>query len=68
VKVVTNWVIHYLADRVFASLDELNTAVAAQVDAINDGPVPRRIPVASRLVHRARAGELLSLPVGVGSR
>jgi transposase len=36
VKVVTNWVIHYLADRVFASLDELNTAVAAQVEAIND--------------------------------
>jgi transposase len=36
VKVVTNWVIHFLADRVFASLDELNDAVAAQVEAIND--------------------------------
>lgn len=35
-KVVTNWVIHYLADRKFASLDELNAAVAEQVDAIND--------------------------------
>src|SRR5690625_6247305 len=30
VKVVTNWVIHYLADRVFASLDDLNEAIAAR--------------------------------------
>jgi transposase len=36
VKVVTNWVIHFLADRVFASLDDLNDAVAAQVEQIND--------------------------------
>lgn len=36
VKVVTNWVIHYLADRVFASLDDLNAAVAVQVDKVND--------------------------------
>ena len=36
VKVVTNWVIHYLADRRFAALDELNEAVAEQVDMIND--------------------------------
>lgn len=36
VKVVTNWVIHFLADRVFASLDDLNDAVAAQVEVIND--------------------------------
>jgi transposase len=36
VKVVTNWVIHFLADRVFASLDDLNDAVAAQVEEIND--------------------------------
>ncbi|MGB4778368.1 hypothetical protein [Microbacterium sp.] len=34
-KVVTNWVIHYLADRLFTSLDELNDAVAVQVDEIN---------------------------------
>lgn len=26
VKVVTNWIIHYFADRTFADLDELNTA------------------------------------------
>jgi transposase len=36
VKVVTNWVIHFLADRVFASLDDLNDVVAAQVEEIND--------------------------------
>lgn len=36
VKVVTNWVIHALADRRFADLDELNEAVAERVEAIND--------------------------------
>lgn len=36
VKVVTHWVIHYLADRVFASLDELNDAVGERVEWIND--------------------------------
>ena len=41
VKVVTNWVIHYLADRTFASLDELNDAIAAQVEVIN-GRTPFR--------------------------
>lgn len=35
VKVVTNWVIHFLADRVFVSLDDLNTAVTEQIDVIN---------------------------------
>ena len=35
VKVVTNWVIHYLADRTFASLDEVNAAIAVQVEIIN---------------------------------
>ncbi|WP_017791933.1 IS21 family transposase [Leucobacter salsicius] len=39
VKVVTNWVIHYLNDQVFASLDDLNGAVAERVEWIN-----RRIP------------------------
>lgn len=36
VKVVTNWVIHYLADRTFATIDDLNEAVAAAVETIND--------------------------------
>ena len=64
VKVVTNWVIHYLADRVFASLDELNTAVAAQVDAINDR-TPFRGESRSRRdwFTEHEQGELLSLPV-----
>ncbi|MDP9831588.1 IS21 family transposase [Trueperella abortisuis] len=35
VKIVTNWVIRKLADVVFASLDDLNDAVAGQVEAIN---------------------------------
>ncbi|GMM97936.1 hypothetical protein MTsN4n12_33480 [Microbacterium sp. MTN4-12] len=35
VKVVTNWVIHYLADQVFASLDDLNDAIAERVEWIN---------------------------------
>lgn len=36
VKVVTNWVIGRLADRRFASLDDLGEAIAVEVDAIND--------------------------------
>ena len=36
VKVVTNWVIHALADRRFADLDELNEAIAERVEVIND--------------------------------
>ena len=35
VKVVTNWVIHYLADRMFTSLDDLNEAIAERVEWIN---------------------------------
>lgn len=35
VKVVTNWVIHFLADRQFASLDDLNDAVAERVEWVN---------------------------------
>ena len=35
VKVVTNWVIHFLADHMFASLDDLNHAVAERVEWIN---------------------------------
>ncbi|MBB2995021.1 IS21 family transposase [Paeniglutamicibacter cryotolerans] len=36
VKVSTNWIIHYLQGRRFAGLDELNEAVAEQVEMIND--------------------------------
>lgn len=62
-KVVTNWVIHYLADRVFASLDELNTAVAAQVEAINDRTPFRGEPRSRRdWFTEHERGELISLP------
>jgi transposase len=63
VKVVTNWVIHYLADRVFASLDELNAAVAAQVDVINDRTPFRGEPRSRRdWFTEHEKGELISLP------
>jgi len=63
VKVVTNWVIHYLADRTFASLDELNAAIAEQVEAINH-KTPFRGEARSRrdwFEHSERR-ELLDLP------
>lgn len=63
VKVVTNWVIHFLADRVFASLDELNDAIAVQVDTINDRTPFRGEPESRRdwfIQHEQ--GELLPLP------
>lgn len=36
VKIVTNWVIHRLADRRFATVEDLNEAVADAVEVIND--------------------------------
>ena len=63
VKVVTNWVIHYLAERVFASIDDLNAAVADQVDAINDRTPFRGEPRSRRdWFTEHEKGELLSLP------
>ena len=41
VKVVTNWVIHFLADRQFASLDDLNDVIAERVEWVN-GRTPFR--------------------------
>lgn len=63
VKVVTNWVIHFLADRVFASLDDLNDAVAAQVETIND-KTPFRGEARSRRhwFTEHEQGELIALP------
>lgn len=63
VKVVTNWVIHFLEGRVFASLDELNAAVAVQVDVINDR-TPFRGEQRSRRdwFTEHERGELISLP------
>lgn len=63
VKVVTNWVIHYLAERRFASLDELNEAVAEQVEMINDR-TPFRGEARSRRAwfQEAESPELMELP------
>jgi transposase len=63
VKVVTNWVIHFLADRKFACLDELNAAVSQQVDAINERAPFRGEPRSRRdWFDEVEAGELLELP------
>lgn len=63
VKVVTNWVIHFLADRRFADLDELNDAVGQQVGAINERTPFRGEPRSRRAwFDEAEAGELLDLP------
>ena len=63
VKVVTNWVIHYLAERRFATLDELNEAVAEQVEMINDR-TPFRGENRSRRAwfQEAERDELMELP------
>lgn len=63
VKIVTNWVIGRLADRRFASLDDLGDAVAAEVDAINDR-IPFRGEQVSRreLFTEREKSELLALP------
>lgn len=63
VKVVTNWVIHYLGDRTFASLDELNAAIAEQVEVINN-KTPFRGEARSRRdwFEDSERQELLELP------
>ena len=63
VKVVTNWVIHFLTERRFADLDELNDAVGEQVDAINERTPFRGEPRSRReWFEQDEAGELLELP------
>lgn len=63
VKVVTNWVIHYLADRMFTSLDDLNEAIAERVEWINHR-TPFRGDARSRFQWfvEHEKGELLELP------
>lgn len=63
VKVVTNWVIGRLADRRFASLDDLNEAIAAEVESINDR-IPFRGQKTSRreLFTEHEKSELIALP------
>ncbi|AZT98815.1 IS21 family transposase [Brevibacterium aurantiacum] len=63
VKIVTNWIIHYLADRLFADIDDLGDAVADRVEWIND-----RTPFRSESKSRrewfteCEAGDLIGLP------
>lgn len=63
VKIVTNWVIGRLADRRFASLDDLGEAINVQVDQIND-----RIPFRGQKISRRELfaeheqPQLLALP------
>ncbi|MBP1325042.1 transposase [Leucobacter exalbidus] len=63
VKIITNWVIHYLADQVFASLDDLNAAVAERVESINQR-TPFRGEHRSRVewFNESERDELISLP------
>lgn len=63
VKVVTNWVIHYLAGRVFVTLDDLNTAIAEQIETIN-GRTPFRGEPRSRRAwfEEHERADLLELP------
>lgn len=63
VKVVTNWVIHFLADQRFADLDDLNEAIAVQIEMINDR-TPFRGEVRSRRVwfEESERSELMDLP------
>ena len=63
VKVVTNWAIHYLADQIFASLDDLNEALAERVEWINHR-TPFRGEERSRHAWftEAEKPELLELP------
>lgn len=63
VKVVTNWVIGRLADRRFASLDDLAEAIAAEVDAINDRTPFRGQQISRRdLFAEHEKSELIALP------
>ncbi|WP_259357173.1 IS21 family transposase [Brevibacterium sediminis] len=63
VKIVTNWIIHYLADRTFVDINDLNDAVADRVEWIND-----RTPFRSQSrswrewFTDDEAGDLISLP------
>ena len=63
VKVVTNWIIHYLSERVFVTLDELNEAVAERVEWINQKTPFRGEPRSRQdwFDERERA-ELIGLP------
>lgn len=63
VKVVTNWAIRRLADQEFANLDDLNAALRAAIEAINDR-IPFRDQAISRreIFNDTEADQLAALP------
>ncbi|MGD7003886.1 IS21 family transposase [Corynebacterium halotolerans] len=63
VKVITNWAIRRLADREFTNLDDLNTALRAAVEEINDRTPFRDQQLSRRQIfHEAEADLLAVLP------
>lgn len=60
VKIVTNWAIRRLADREFTNLDDLNTALRAAVEAINDRTPFRDQQVSRRQIFQEAEAELLA--------
>lgn len=63
VQVVTNWVIHYLDDQRFASMDDLNEAVAERVEWLNDRTPFRGQPRSRRQwFEKDERHELMELP------
>lgn len=63
VKVITNWAIKRLAGREFTNLDDLNTALRAAVDEINDRTPFRDQQISRRRIfHEAEADLLAELP------
>lgn len=63
VQVVTNWIIHYLDDQRFASMDDLNEAVAERVEWLNDRTPFRSEPRSRRQwFEEDERQELMDLP------
>lgn len=60
VKVVTNWAIRRLADREFTNLDDLNTALRAAVEEINDRTPFRDQQISRRHIFQEAEAELLA--------
>lgn len=63
VQVVTNWIIHYLDDQRFASMDDLNDAVAERVEWLNERTPFRGEPRSRRQwFEEDERHELMDLP------
>lgn len=60
VKVITNWVIRRLADREFTNPDDLNTALRAAVEEINDRTPFRDQQISRRQIFHDVEADLLA--------